>query len=213
MKKNPKIVIVDYGVGNLYSLIQAVKFFNADVVVSEEADVIRSADALILPGVGSFAAGMRGLKVRGLADVIREYAGSGKPMLGICLGAQMMLTKGYEFGEFDGLDIISGKVVRFPEFKNQEKIPQIGWNGVYMKKVSSWADSILKDSPDNFNAYFVHSYVLSPDSAEDILGLTAYAGYEFCSIIKKGNIYACQFHPEKSGPEGLRIIKNFIDRI
>ncbi len=209
---NPKIVIVDYGVGNLHSLIRAFQFFNADISVSEEAEVIKSANAIVFPGVGAFEAGMRGLKIRGLVDAVKEAAALNKPMLGICLGAQLMLAKGYEFGEFDGLDIISGKVVRFPDLVGKEKIPQVGWNKVRLDQLS-WQNTILQSLNENFNAYFVHSYILVPDDRKYVLGLTDYGGHEFCSIMKKGNIYACQFHPEKSGRVGLEIIKNFINII
>lgn len=211
MKNNLNIVIVDYGVGNLHSIIKAFQFFGVKVFVSEELSIVDAADAIILPGVGSFMAGMRGLKVRGLVDSVKKSAAANKPMLGICLGAQLMLTKGYEFGEFDGLDIFSGKVIRFPELRDNEKIPQIGWNGVYSPKNSSWNNSILSGLPQDFDAYFVHSYILVPDKKEDILGLTNYGGQEFCSIMKKGNIYASQFHPEKSGKARLEIIRNFIN--
>ena len=213
MITNKKIVIVDYGVGNLHSLIKAFQFCGAEVLVSEEAATIKKADVMVLPGVGSFEAGMRGLKLRGLVEAVREAAVADKPMLGICLGAQLMLSKGYEFGEFDGLGIMPGKVVRFPGLKENEKIPQIGWNGVYSKAGGSWGNSILANLPENFNAYFVHSYILAPDLPSQILGLTKYGEQEFCSIMKSGNIYASQFHPEKSGQAGLRIIKNFIDSI
>lgn len=211
--KQPKITIIDYGVGNLSSLKRAFAFCGADAFISEDVGEILSSDAAVLPGVGSFEAGMRGLKLRGLVDAVKEMAAADKPMLGICLGAQLMLSKGYEFGEFEGLGIMSGKVVRFPELKENEKIPQIGWNGVSAPKGRSWENSILGNLPENFSVYFVHSYILAPDLPENIFGLTAYGGQEFCSIMKKGNIYASQFHPEKSGEVGLAILRNFINNI
>ena len=210
---NPKITIIDYGVGNLQSLKKAFNFCGIEADVSEDAETILKSDAVILPGVGSYEAGMRGLKVRGLVGAVKNFAYKNKPMLGICLGAQLMLSEGYEFGIFNGLDIMPGNVERFSGLTDNEKIPQIGWNGVYASTVGSWQNSVLADLPENFNAYFVHSYILAPDSSENILGLTSYGGHEFCSIMKKGNIYASQFHPEKSGEVGLKIIKNFIDSI
>ncbi len=207
----PKITIVDYGVGNLHSLRRAFQFNGAQAETSEDAEVLLVADALVLPGVGSFEAGMRGLEQRGLISAVQKFAASGKPMLGICLGAQLMLDKGYEFGEFTGLNLIAGAVMRFPELIGEEKVPHIGWNSVRLGKGALWKDTVLASVPEGSSLYFVHSYILAPKKAEDILALTSYGGYEFCSAVRRGNIYGCQFHPEKSGPVGLKIIKNFIN--
>ena len=211
--KQPKITIIDYGVGNLSSLKRAFAFCGVDAFISEDAGEILSSDAVVLPGVGSFEAGMRGLRVRGLADKVKEFALKNKPILGICLGAQLLFTKGYEFGESDGLDIIPGKVVRFPLLQDNEKIPQVGWNGVFAPNGRSWENSILGNLPENFSAYFTHSYILEPDVKENVLGLTNYGGKEFCSVVKAGNVYGLQFHPEKSGKVGLEIIRNFKNSI
>lgn len=208
----PKITIVDYGVGNLYSLKRAFRFLRIEADISEDEAFIKKSDALILPGVGSFEAGMKGLKARGLVEVIRKFAELNKPMLGICLGAQLMLGIGHEFGIFDGLNIIKGKVVHFPKLQSNEKVPHIGWNSVYQSS-PRWKRSIFNSMKENFDVYFVHSYVLVPDNKENVFGLTKYGEYEFCSAIRKGNVYGCQFHPEKSGPVGLKIIKNFINII
>ncbi|MDD5032170.1 MAG: imidazole glycerol phosphate synthase subunit HisH [Patescibacteria group bacterium] len=208
-----KIVIIDYGVGNLYSLVRAFKFFGIEAVVTEEVKVLKQADGIVLPGVGSFAAGMRGLEMRGLIEKVKEMAGENKPMLGICLGAQIMLTEGHEFGIFKGLDIISGRVVLFPVLKDKEKVPQVGWNTISPSKENSWDGTILDSFTENDQVYFVHSYILEPESKKNILALTTYGGHTFCSVIKKGNIYGCQFHPEKSGRVGLKIIENFINLV
>ncbi|MFH1583257.1 MAG: imidazole glycerol phosphate synthase subunit HisH [Candidatus Falkowbacteria bacterium] len=208
--RTPKITIVDYGVGNLYSLKRALGFFGVKADISEDEAFIKKSDAVILPGVGSFEAGMKGLKLRGLIDVIRKFAELNKPMLGICLGAQLMLGTGHEFGIFDGLNIIKGKVVHFPKLESNEKVPHIGWNNVY-KSSQKWERSIFNSMAENFDAYFVHSYILVPDNKENVFSLTKYGEYEFCSSIRKGNIYGCQFHPEKSGSVGLELIRNFIE--
>ncbi len=211
---NPKIIIIDYGVGNLHSLKRAFEFFGVGAVISEDADEILNSDAVILPGVGSYEAGMRGLGVRGLVDAVKNFSESGKPMLGICLGAQLMLSEGHEFGIFKGLDIMPGKVIRFRDLAENEKIPQVGWNKVYAPPGISWNGTIFESVQERApEVYFVHSYILSPEKKEHIFGLTTYGGKEFCSIIKYGNVYGCQFHPEKSGKVGLEIIQNFIKSI
>lgn len=209
---NPKISIIDYGLGNLYSVSKAFKKFSDNVVITEEPGTIRFSDAIVLPGVGSFESGMKGIELRGIKGVIREFAASGKPVLGICLGAQIMLTKGHEFGTFDGLDLIAGEVVPFPKLASGTKTPHIGWNGIYGRD-NSWDDTILRSVNENDNVYFVHSFVLEPSNKENVLSLTKYGGYEFCSAVKKGNVYGCQFHPEKSGETGLKIIKDFVASI
>ena len=204
-KNNPKIVIIDYGVGNLYSLRKACAMFTDKVMITEDPSTIELADAIILPGVGAFRAGMDGLTKRGLVKVVIKFAASGKPILGICLGAQLMLEKGYEFGKFKGLGLIPGKVVMFPKLKNA-KVPQIGWNKIKFSKNNNLFNS-LRSEP---YVYFVHSYVLKPTKQNSILAETVYGSHKFCSAVKSGNIYGTQFHPEKSGAAGLKIIENFI---
>ena len=213
MLKQKHVTIIDYGVGNLHSIVKAVGNFTEKVFVSEDPQAIESADAIILPGVGSFQSGMEGVNVRNLVPSVKKYAATGKPMLGICLGAQIMLGKGFEFGEFDGLNIIHGKVIKFPVLENNEKIPHVGWNSIYPNADKIWNDSILKNLDPLSSVYFVHSYILVPENNKNIFAKTKYGGYEFCSVIRSGNIYGCQFHPEKSGKIGLEIIKNFLELI
>ena len=209
---NPKISIIDYGLGNLYSVKKAFGKFTDNAAITEEPEAIIASDAMVLPGVGSFESGMKGIELRGLGPAIKEFANSGKPVLGICLGAQIMLTRGHEFGIFNGLDLIPGEVVPFPKLTSGTKTPHIGWNGIYSRN-NSLDDTILRSVGKNDNVYFVHSFIFEPSNEENILALTKYGDREFCSAIRMGNIYGCQFHPEKSGETGLKIIKDFIDLI
>ena len=203
-----KISIIDYGIGNLYSITKACKKLGAEIVITDDASIIKDSSALILPGVGSFGAGIDGLKRRGLVGIIKKFADSGRPILGICLGAQLLMSKGFEFGEFDGLDIVPGKVIKFGKLSPGTKIPHIGWNGIVVN--GSERGTIFGSLGKNPYFYFVHSYVMKPDDSKNIFAVTNYGGSSFCSIIKQGNIYGCQFHPEKSGPAGLKLISNFI---
>lgn len=209
IKKN--IAIVDYGVGNLYSLIKAFSRFNQNIFITEEADKLKLADAVVLPGVGAFKSGMDGLEIRGLTNVIKDLAKTGRPILGICLGAQLLMSEGHEFGKFKGLNIIPGEVIALN--KIEEKIPHIGWDEIYPTNRNGWNKTLLKSIKSNSDVYFVHSYILKPKDRKNVLALTEYGNLEFCSAIYKDNIYGCQFHPEKSGEIGLKIIENFIKLI
>ncbi len=210
MKKNPKIAIIDYGLGNIFSINKALKIFTENVVITESGNGLGGFDALILPGVGSFKAGMAGLEIRDLVEPVRSFAKSGKPILGICLGAQLMLDKGYEFGECNGMGIISGKVIKFPQLSGGVKIPHIGWNRIRSSALNL-KDKLLSSVKNGSYFYFVHSYTLEPKKKENVLAETEYGGHKFCSIIKSGNVYGCQFHPEKSGEVGLKFLANFIE--
>ena len=211
MKKNPNIAIIDYGVGNLWSVLKAVRRFAPDAYVTEEKERIETADAIILPGVGTFKAGMEGLAVRDLIDPIRAAATRGVPILGICLGAQILLERGYEFGEHEGLGIIKGEVVQFPPLPNGVKIPVIGWQEASPSAEQESGRLFADLSHPYF--YFVHSYILKPTSPDTVLATTMYGGHTYCAVVGQGNTVGTQFHPEKSGKEGLRLIENFITSI
>jgi len=210
MKKEVSVVILDYGVGNLYSLQKALNYIGVQAHISASADALQGATHIVLPGVGSFQAGMKGLYERALVDPLKKYATENKPILGICLGAQLLLSKGYEFGECDGLNIIAGKVIPFSSLADNEKIPHIGWNGIYPTHDTIWHDGICSDVSTASQYYFVHSYIMQLAQLEDQYALASYGGCEFCAIVRHGNMYGCQFHPEKSGEAGLEFIRNFI---
>ncbi len=210
MKKKPEISIIDYGVGNLRSLARAFEHFGANISITEDAQSVTESGSIVLPGDGAFAAGLEGLKVRKLTKAVLDLANHGKPLLGICLGAQLLMSEGFEFGKHKGLNLIPGKVVKFD--KNIEgKIPQIGWNSIYPTKSNGWKGTILSGINPGSNVYFIHSYITVPTASSYVLAKTKYGKSEFCSVIYKDRIFGCQFHPEKSGRVGLAIIKNFID--
>jgi glutamine amidotransferase len=204
------ICIVDYGVGNIHSAMKGLKRFTQDVILSEDPADIRAASALVLPGQGAFESGMQGLKVRGLLDGVKEAAAGGKPILGICLGAQLLLEKGFEFGEWEGLGFLPGEVVHFPTLAEGAKTPHMGWNSIEEATANKWDGTALSGVRSGTEMYFIHSYILQPKEEKDVLAWTTYGGLRFPAVIGRGKIIGCQFHPEKSGKMGLRVIDNFV---
>ncbi|HKJ27265.1 MAG TPA: imidazole glycerol phosphate synthase subunit HisH [Anaerolineales bacterium] len=198
------ITVINYGLGNLHSVQKALAFVGGQVEVTSDPGKILSADKLVLPGVGAFADGMEGLSARGLVDVVREAALAGKPVLGICLGMQLMFEDSEEQGSHKGLGLLPGKVVFF----RQEgiKVPQIGWNQVEIGADSPLVQGIRAGS----YFYFNHSYYCAPDDDEDVLTWTEY-GTRFASAVVRENIFGVQFHPEKSQKIGLKLLKNFVE--
>ena len=198
------ITIIDYGRGNLRSVSKAFEKMGIDVRISGDKGAIKDSDGVVFPGVGAFADAAFALKERGLIPPILKFINSGKPFLGICLGLQLLFEYGLEYGKTEGFKIFKGKVIKFDNKEiGRLKIPHIGWNKVHFNN-SKLFSNINQDS----YFYFVHSYHVVCDNKNDILALTEY-GHKFTSAVKKDNIYAVQFHPEKSGDNGLKIIKNF----
>ncbi len=203
------ITIVDYGMGNLASVKNAIKRYTDKVVVSSMPNDIKKADKLILPGVGAFKDAYDEIGKRGFRGPILDFIKTGKPFLGICLGLQLLFTKSFEDGEHEGFDIIKGNVVSFEKAKGI-KIPHMGWNNIISNsraKISGCP--LLKGVSEGPYMYFVHSYYVVPEDASVITTTTDY-GNNFCSMLWKDNIYATQFHPEKSQEQGLKIIENFV---
>lgn len=197
------IIIINYGVGNLHSARKGLEKAGARVEILAEPTKLRRSDALVLPGVGAFAEAKKNLS--SLEETVVEEAQKGKPLLGICLGLQLLFTRSYEGRVTTGLDLLKGEVVRLP---TTVKLPQIGWNNIKIKRPSP----ILEGVPDNAYAYFVHSYFAKPVNQTDVVADTEY-GVEFPSILERKNIFATQFHPEKSAETGLTILRNFVRAI
>jgi len=200
------IGIVDYNMGNLASVINAFEIVGAEIAVESDPKKLKNYDKLILPGVGAFGDAMEHLKENGMDKAVKEYAKSGKPLLGICLGMQLLFESSEEFGESKGLGLIEGKVVAFDEskFDHKLKVPHMGWNELFVQNNTKLFDGLDKE----FYLYFVHSFHAVCDDKYAI-GKTYY-GYEFVSAVKKDNIYGIQPHPEKSHENGLKIIENFV---
>jgi imidazole glycerol-phosphate synthase subunit HisH len=211
------ITIVDYGMGNLASVSNAVKRYAENVSITNKPEDIKAADKLILPGVGAFKDAYDEIEKRGLQGAISDFIESGRPFLGICLGLQLLFTRSYEDGEHRGFDIIKGDVVPFLASAGL-KIPHMGWNNISQKETPRQARGtegktqncqLFESIPDRAPMYFVHSYYVVPKDKSVITATTDY-GINFCSMIHKDNIYAMQFHPEKSQLHGLKIIENFV---
>ena len=201
------VAIVDYGVGNLFSLKSSMEALGAEIVVTGDADVLRSAEKIILPGVGAFEDAVRKLRETGLDAVITDEAAKGKPVMGICLGMQMLLDKSFEYGEHQGLGLIQGEVRPIDEvIPKGLKIPHIGWNAL---KFSENKHEIFKYINDGDFVYFVHSYYGA--KCEDSVIATAEYGADLTAAVAQGNVCGCQFHPEKSGDVGLKILKAFCE--
>lgn len=214
----PLVALIDYGRSNLFSVQHALETINARVEITNDPDMILKVDKLIIAGVGAFGDGMEGLRRSGLIDAIKEFVAQGKPVLGICLGMQLFMTEGEEFGLHAGLNLISGRVVRVrgldPENKKL-KIPHIGWNQIHLPANDiagdKWANiSLLKGISPGEYVYFLHSYIVVPDDTDTIAAQTTYGVNNFCSVITKKNVHGCQFHPERSSMVGLRIYRNFV---
>jgi len=205
---NNQIVIIDYNMGNLRSVQKAFERVGADAIISNNHEVIKKASKIVLPGVGSFKDGMENLDKLDLITILNEEVISKKkPFLGICLGMQLLSKKGYENGETKGLSWVDAEVIKF-EFTNYEKklkIPHVGWNNVKYKNKNQLFDNIL----DNSDFYFVHSYYFN--TVENVITSSTDYGFDFTSSIQKDNIYAFQFHPEKSQNVGLKLLENFVN--
>ncbi len=197
------IAMVDYDAGNLKSVEKALNFLGEKVLVTRDSNELLAADKVILPGVGAFGVAMEKLEKYDLIDTLKKVAASGTPFLGICLGMQILFESSEEQNGMDGLSILKGKIVKI-SFEQGLKVPHMGWNSLKVKEGAK----LYQDIPFNPYVYFVHSYYLCAENIEDVAATTEYGTLIHASV-EKGNIFGCQFHPEKSGETGLRILKNF----
>lgn len=218
-----RVVIVDYGVGNVFSVQHACQAAGLQAAVSSSREALLDADAVILPGVGAFSDAMDALKRLDLIGPIKDFSATSKPLIGICLGMQLLMTEGTEFGTREGLGLIEGVVERLSveaEGERRFKVPHVGWNRIFKPKALSgqpsrgaierdpWLGMPLAGLDEGEFMYFVHSYYVLPKYQDVVLSLSRYGHAEFCSSINSGNIFGFQFHPERSGPAGLKIYQN-----
>lgn len=197
------IGIIDYGMGNLKSICNALESINEEYLISAYKYDLRKCSGLILPGVGSFKEGMFNLRKDGLYSVVKEVEGTGKPLLGICLGMQLLFEKGYEGEETKGIGLLKGKVIKINEEKR--RVPNIGWNSLNINK----DDDLVKGLKEESYMYYVHSYYADEYNKEDLVASSDYYGLNIPGIVRRDNIMGVQFHPEKSGEEGIKLLKNF----
>ncbi len=195
-----RIAIVDYGVGNLHSIRRGLDLAGAQTKITNEPDEIAAADAIVLPGVGAFKSAMQELGAN--LDIIKQATSAGKPLLGICLGMQLLLARSEEGGNTEGLGLIPGKVVKLPR---TQKVPHMGWNSLEVKREHPF----LVDVQSGAQIYFVHSYLVQPEDEKSVIATSTY-GIEFPAIVAQGTVIGTQFHPEKSGRVGLQMLKNFV---
>jgi len=211
-----KVAVVDYEMGNIFSIKQACEYVGLTPVITNKSSVIMDSDSLILPGVGAFGDAVYNLKKYDLINPIKDFIIQGRPFMGICLGMQLLLTESEEFGAYQGLNIIEGRVVKIlnsnEDGKKKIKVPHVGWNQICIPPDDNndfWLHTPLKCIRNGEFMYFAHSYYCVPASQDIVLSTTDYEGITFCSGIVRNNLYAFQFHPEKSGANGLKIYENF----
>ena len=208
-------VVIDYGIVNLKNILRGFEYIGVPIESAVDPDQVIKADRVVLPGVGAFASGMNELRMRGMDEAVTCLANTGRPVLGICLGMQMLLDNSIEYGQHQGLGLIPGSVVPIPSNSvgmGGRKIPHIGWNALrYPSHASSWRNSCLNRAEEGSFFYFVHSFMAVPENSSHILAQCIYEGLLVNAAIKRDNITGLQFHPERSGPMGLEILREFMD--
>ena len=205
------IAIINHGIGNLRNVERAFQHVGAPARLIADPATVRAADGVVVPGVGAFGACAAGLRRGGFEDLVREAAASGRPLLGICVGMQLLFDDSEEMGRHAGLGLLAGRVLRFPDggldaLGQRLKIPQIGWNQLW----HAGGDPLLRGVPSGSYAYFVHSYYCATAEPSDVIATTDY-GFDYASVVRRGNVWGAQFHPEKSHAVGLQILRNFAE--
>jgi len=209
-----KVTVIDYGMGNLLSVRRALEHLGAEVTLSSDPTDILTAARIVLPGVGAFGDGMQALDASGLSDAVRNAANAGVPVLGICLGAQMLFDSSEEFGKYQGLGLIPGQVLAIPTqgcAGETLKVPHMGWANLHPANDHRFDNALLAHTAPDSAVYFVHSFQAHPDDPADIAAVCDYAGNRLTAMVSHGNVFGCQFHPEKSGPVGLHILQQFLE--
>lgn len=210
-----KVAVVDYGIGNVFSVCNALRQIGADVELTRDEAKLMAADRIILPGVGAFARAMEALDTFGLAEVLANYRDSERPFLGICIGMQVLMESSDEFGNHKGMGFFEGKVERInTEIQPSLRVPHISWAGLHPSPstdTASWRETPLAEfTPGHENVYYVHSYHCRPSNPEDILAISQYGKVDVCAALNKGSLYGVQFHPERSGLIGQKFLKGFM---
>ena len=208
----PKVTVIDYGVGNLLSVKRGLEKCGAKVILTSDPKIILDSSRVVLPGVGAFSNAITTLKSLGLVEVLYELAKRKTPLLGICLGMQLLLEESQEFGLSEGLGLIPGRVISVPNKTisgEKQKIPHIGWSPIENSHNKGWENTLLKDNKVGDSAYFIHSFMAIPSNPDNLIAECNYGGIRIAAVIGKDQITGCQFHPEKSGEIGLKILRNF----
>ncbi len=211
MKHSPLVAIIDYGMGNIFSVRTACERVGLTPAIASTSQEVMKADAIILPGVGAFADAMAALQETDLIETLQQVSASSKPLVGICLGMQLLMTESFEFGHHAGLGIIPGSVDRLEKPigpAGMLKVPHVCWNRMNRTSPEAWEGSLLQGMKDGASMYFVHSFYVKPDDRSVVLAVTTYGHLEFCSALQYRNVFACQGHPERSGKEGLTVYRN-----
>jgi glutamine amidotransferase len=211
--RKPKVVIVDYGLGNVVSVFRAFDYIGAEPILTEDPTAVTSADRLVLPGVGAFGDGMAQLRERQLVEPLLEFAQTGKPFLGICLGMQMMFEESTEFGQHAGLSLLPGAVIEIPLSApdgRHVKVPHTGWSEIAPFGANRFEHPLLSETPAGSAFYFVHSFMAAPSDMSHCIAAVDYEGITIPAAISRDNLTGMQFHPEKSGPMGLDILRRFL---